>query len=336
MAKLQETCRNIGSDLPTKKRDSNRRSPYSSPPYRKRSPNSSPVTHREKLKSVSGHSPKGCPPVIDCFQPPAISLPTPVISPSMTMPASAPTSAHQSDISQLAAASQYHLLYQKFMYQAELDKLANLTSQQNLVNSFLSAPSMTSMNPMFANAENMHPPVNSSMNAADFAKLAAFFYQKLQQQNHSAPLPTPPTVSSVGSNLINTTTEALLNYKKIFADSKNFLSPFPSPVSPDMKPATHQLPKPQVHECHWVTAEGYCGKKHYSYDDLMLHLRSHVNNTIDSAPLLSSPVPSNTNMCRTQTMDLLSKPFCQPSLRYQPYSLPPVRHQIHMPFSPLV
>ena len=315
-----------------KKRDSISKSPYS-PPYRKRPPNS-PSNHREnKLKSVTGHSPKGCQPAADSCQPPAINLPT-VISPPLTMPTSAPTGQQQSDISQIAAASQYHLLYQKFLYQAELDKLANLTSQQNLVNSLLSNPaSLPPMNPLFSNSENHLPPVNASINASDFAKLAAFFYQKLQQQNLSPPLSVQVPPTPVNGGLLNTTTEALLNYRKIFSDSKNFPSPFPSTVTSDTKP---MQPKPQVHECHWVTAEGYCGKKHYSYDDLMLHLRSHVSNTTDNAPLLSPTAPSTANMCRAQTMDSLNKSFGQPSLRYQPYSIAPVRHHIPMPFSPLV
>lgn len=265
--------------------------------------------------------------MMETCQPPAISLPSPVISP-LTSPTGAPC--QQNDMSQYMA--QYQLMYQKLLYQAELDKLTSLSAQQTMNNPFLPPPVSTAN--LFA-PESLNPSPPSS--ATDFAKLAAFFYQKLQQQNvQAAPTLAPPT--STNHNMLGATTEALLNYRKIFSDStNNFLSPsFPSVPKPEVKPLLPPVPKPQVHECHWVTSEGYCGKKHYSYDDLMLHLRSHVSNTLDTAPLLSPPSKYNpSNMCGSQTTDFM-KTVNHP-LRFQPYAMPSMlRHHFPTPFTPLV
>lgn len=309
---LQETCRSIGNDIPTRNKDSNNKLSKRSP----RSKSGSPVSH----KSYKARSPKS-----STLMTPRRSIPgpsVPITSPQDSLPSP------NTDYNHIAA-SQYQLLQQQF-YQTELEKLQ--IPPPATINPFL--PPSTSYLP---EPLKVTPPLPPPVSNTDFAKLAAFFYQRLQQTN-----PPAPTPMSLKPN--NTpTTEALLNYRMLFPEfGGSFFSP---PVQPDL-PAP--VPKPQFHECHWVTADGYCGKKHYSHEDLMLHLKSHVATSTDTptptmfsprsdirretTPTFFNPTDYHPRLCRTQTTELpLHPPVRHHPLRYQPYGSLSNR-QLSVPF----
>ena len=284
-----------------------------------------PRSGREKLRKSPPHTERA----EKYSQAPAVSslsAPLATTAANIHLPS---TSTAATDFNQYAA-SQYQLMCQKILYQKELEKLQLSLNNMN---------SYVHPTPSFNMPDSMglvSPTGSPSFNPTDFAKLAAFFYQKLEQ---TAPVAVNPLTAD---------TEALQNYRKMFVDSN--CNDFLAPLTQQFKP-----PSPQLHECHWVTSNGICGKKHYSYDDLMLHLRSHVSVSPDSLPTLRSslnkssdglptlrsnimsslPSPlglSSTEYKYNQTLDTLTnKAFTSHNpTRYQPYSLPP--RQLPVPF----
>ncbi|XP_067930427.1 uncharacterized protein [Watersipora subatra] len=323
LAKLQETCRNIGSDLHAKPKDlpSQRKhlrhfAVLSKQGKSKLKKASSPVERTDKLSPVL----EECPP--SSINTPPASVHIPAVSTA-------------ADYNQYAA-SQYQLICQKLIYQKELE---NLQASMNVAHSYV--PPTRHFTP------DAVPPLPSSSDAVhptDLAKLTAFFQHKLQQ-----PAPVLPST-------LTAATEALQNYNRIFSDNDN-LKAF----------TVHQFknPSPQYHECHWVTPTGICGKKHYSYEELMLHLASHassppdnsrtINPSTDSLQSALSPHDSLSSfgsriistlpntlssldyqynpLLETVLNKTLSKSISTPSLqaaRYQPYSFP--YKQMSVPF----
>lgn len=305
---LQETCRNIGNDVTVKPR------PKGSPVRPSLSTTLPAPRHtKERMKKSSaryeglsggaGQPPTAC-----------------IHSTATTIPSQASVSTSQSDYtSQCTTASQYDILYQRLLYQAELDKLQ--TTQAMNINPFISPPcsSFLPTYPASLSPPATAAPVTNPHSNTDFAKLAAFFYQKLQQSS------TP----------INPATEALHNYRKLFLDNSN--SFLPSPTQELAGSGAHM----KIHECQWVTAEGYCGKKHYSHEDLMLHLRSHVSTPVDRSPRFSLGHMSATSTSTPSLLNVppeyhsrlskdLTKSLSRNSIKFQPYSIP--SRQISVPF----
>lgn len=79
--------------------------------------------------------------------------------------------------------------------------------------------------------------------------------------------------------------------------------------------------EPQLHRCNWVTATGFCGKKFFSNEDLMLHLRSHVCNSAEATTPASncSTGAYLPKLCRTQIGSDITRVVS--SQQYQPYGL---------------
>lgn len=281
LAMLQEICRNIGSDITEE--ISSGKSPQitssnqtiMSPRGHKRSASrssaasTSPKTRRSSTQSHhSANSPQ---------KPVNSTAHKSEVSPQLTAP-----SQRQVDLNDQLIA-QYQMLYQKILYQNELEKIK-----------LSMTPPATPTNPpasLYSSVSNFYPPgglppmsnfsfppqaaLSLSTPAIDFSRLSALFYERLEQF-----LP-------LRDNKFN-------------------------PAPPHIPPA-----EPKLHQCNWVTANGFCGKSFYSNDDLMSHLRSHVCNITDSSPMAMP------GLCRNQISDDLRQSMfttSPPAFRYKPYN----------------
>lgn len=314
---LQQTCRNIGNDMSSKAKEHSPKSRHASHPYKnaRTSPNTPPKSGREKSRKGAAYHDRQAKQAANNV--PASSAPMPTIapsSPSVVPSMQLPPTPSVADYNQFAV-SQYQLMHQKLLYQTELEKLQLSTTN---LNNYLPY-SGTFLDPM-----SVSPPASNPAGQTDFAKLAAFFYNKLEQRNSAIP------------NQMTATTEALQNYRKILLERSSTALP---PFSQELKPSSPL----QVHECHWVTPNGICGKKHLSYEDLMLHLTSHASSSNDTLPSPVAALHSNTpNLFTPQelsykaTLDAISNKDFSKSFsnsmfaRYQPYSLP--SRQLSVPF----
>lgn len=304
---LQQTCRNIGSDLPFKPKDQTPKSRQGLVKATRTSPHAMPRPVKERYKRMPSQLDKlekvgfAHP---NCGTVPSTMHPSP---PAAQLPSCSPAS----DYNQFAA-TQYQLMCQKLAYQKELQKLH--MSTPNLSNYLPYTPS-------YGDAASLSPPLSNSLNQTDFAKLAAFFYNKLEQ------------TTSKNINPLSATTEAFQNYQRIILENNN--ASLLAPLSHELKQPS---PTPQLHECHWVTPTGICGKKHCSYEDLMLHLASHASGSADTlaASKLSPSIPnllSHLDYPYKSTLDIgPTKSFAKSlnHLSYHPYSLP--SRQLPAPF----
>jgi len=261
LVKLQETCRNIGVGSPSRSKEQRAKR---SPPRRVQNG----FVHKplkltkERISKLSANSIER---VDRILQSPDGSISKSPDGSMKTHPSylSQPVTCSRPALVSLpyqtehytAASIQQQALYQKLLYQAELEKLK--LPLFNSINSLVPPG-----NSYLADSQDLGlSPLNTLAYPTEFTKLAANFYYKLHR--------TPP--ASNNSLLTIPSTEALLNYRKLLLENNKplSLSNFSSNIL--------QPPKPPSHQCHWVTPDGYCGKKHFSFEDLMLHLKSHVD-----------------------------------------------------------
>lgn len=276
---LQEICRNIGNDISTDKPTTKPPSPRSRKTAKLHSPNSDGHT---KPSSAS-----------DSSKPYSLKAPAKAVRASQMSP---PRPAVSCDMDRQVAAH-YHSFYQGILDDQKRPNQPPADMSQ-IFNSSLIYNNMGQL------PTSLRPPVaTGQINPTEFAKLAAFFYSRLQEnnsvfRNNMYPMMPPEK----GSFLDN--------------PAASFLPPSPL-LSPPAAAA-----EPKLHKCQWVTANGFCGKNFFTNEELMVHLQTHVLTNSCNDNSASSLLPNGAGIERTSP-DSLAKFLVpqQPTLRFQPYSL---------------
>ena len=262
-------------------------------------------------------------------------------------------------------ASQYQLMYQQLLYQTELEYLqkskgasAGPTPQPKTPQDLAKAMScsLCRINPSYTgycvhdNSLNqmlamLNPGSAAAAMLAYSSKLASF-----QQPYADAPLSALHPVAQNGDST-NTSPAAnqSVDSRRTSASSVSSNSPrrhispqqtnTEQPMNLHIEKSKSPLTSTKLIECHWVGAEGYCGKRFHSSDDLMQHLKHHVAtcpNVVVSAEeetkpnspgrqqiTKASPIDRSSYKHRTSATtpsNLLTIGTKHHASRYQPYS----------------
>ena len=240
------------------------------------------------------------------------------------------SAAAASQISSLTA--QYQLMYQQLLYQAELDyQRANTKSAAAGTAPAPLKPlcAMCSLTPGY-NGQCIHTSADSNgasaaINPAMLAMLnpaAALNYSKLMG------LSTEPATLSSQHGLLrgsSVSPPSAHDSRRSSASSNHTISP-PSHLTRELQQpidlARQRSPSPLPQkECHWVGAEGYCGKRFHSQDDLMSHLKYHVI-TCPNVPSERSRSRSPLKSYKDSNFNTTSSSVLSAKHRFNPYSLP--------------
>ena len=261
-------------------------------------------------------------------------------------------------------ASQYQMMYQQLIYQSELEYLHKskgasaaptaLKTPQELAKTTCTLCRMnpgytgycvhdnSSINQMLA---MLNPGSAAAAVLAYSSKLAS-----LQQPYADSPLTSiypsarrttesskmSPTSQSVESRRTSDGSITSTSPRRVLSPRQtNSEQPMDLHVEKSKSPSAGST---RLIECHWVGAEGYCGRRFHSSDDLMYHLKHHVANCPnvvveeDNRPnsasrqpsMRASPTQLSSYKQKTSTStptNLLTIGSKQQSPRFQPYSV---------------
>lgn len=281
-------------------------------------------------------------------------------------------------------ATQYQLMYQQLLYQAELEylhrgkdtsaispalpktalkepRLTKSPSAMGACSVCRLAPGYTggvcihTDNSISSPLNHMLPMMNPGSAAAAMlaysSKLAALNPSYLDPSLTASTYPTLKPMSGWNSSSASPSGSNTVDSRRTSANSSaSSTSPRQQRVATE-QPMDLQIPKSkspdcsnrntQLIECHWVGAEGYCGKRFHSQDDLMTHLKHHVvtcpNVILPDAPSTEVKASSRQTLRSPNTkehdsysrykssmntsLSSISKHISASSARYQPYSI---------------
>lgn len=208
-------------------------------------------------------------------------------------------------------ASQYQLMYQQLLYQAELEylqKSKGLSGSQTALNKAAQEPTKSSacglcrMTPGFTgycvhenNNSNTLNQMLAMLNPGSATAAVLAYSNKLatlSQPYLDRPLSAIYPTALKGNDQPRTSPVAHKSGESRRASIGSAASGSPRSHSSPHQSSTEQPMDLHIEkskspsaprrttliECHWVGAEGYCGKRFPSQDDLMQHLRHHVAN----------------------------------------------------------
>lgn len=231
----------------------------------------------------------------------------------------------QSQITNLTA--QYQLMYQQLLYQAELEyQRANSKPVGTAAAPLKHLCTVCSLTPGY-NGHCVHNKSDSTaaaaaLNPAMLAMLnptAALAYSKLMGFGSDSSLSSPSHNHQQG--LLRSSSlspPAAHDSRRSSSSSNTGQLTREQPIDLHVPPQRSPSPLPQK-ECHWVGAEGYCGKRFHSQDDLMSHLKYHVI----TCPNVSTESRSRSPLKSYKDSNFNSSSMMQkPRHRINPYNLP--------------
>ncbi|KAF6020243.1 hypothetical protein EB796_021425 [Bugula neritina] len=301
LAMLVETCSSIGQEL-SKSSASSGAKPALSSAYDSRKSRLSTSPSSEATKAHS--------PLHNSQNKAALT------KPSANMFRQSQMRNQPSNLTAAALASQYQAMYQQILYQAELEYFqrakdtssgapainsATLQEHRQLAGSKSKSPcNICMMSVGYTGGPCIHDAIGNGnslghmltmLNPSSSAAAMLAYSNRLAGLNQQDETPDPlhrHSVSPLPSNKrlkpSNLSPSSAHSYGSR-RTSANSCTSLGSPKNSDVsdQPMDLQVPKSKsppsslrLIECHWVGAEGYCGKRFRSQDDLMSHLKIHV------------------------------------------------------------
>lgn len=292
---LVETCSSIGQELNKSSKqsdvslqfESGKSRTFTSPPGKATSPPHSHSVH-QRLTSIGAGVAS-----LTSRQPGALH------NNNKHMPASA------------QVAAQYQLMYQQLLYQAEMEYLQNRgrEARDTSTSSSSSSPvapkpvhetqisaaslkpacGVCSLAPGYVKGQCIHENPSSfnhmlaMLNPGSSAAAILAYSSKLASLNKpvtesASRIPPPPGYPSKGWEASRASPPSRPHFENRKISPRH--SPLPADLPMDLQlqkcKSPSSVPTGRLIECHWVGAEGYCGKRFSSHDDMMKHLKIHV------------------------------------------------------------